>query len=205
MRMTPEIQHPYSLEIERSEDPGMLGALRTIYYDGLMFITNRIVSRVPSHTLRRLYYRHVMHFTMGPASCIFMDAWFDTKGKGSFVMGRNSVVNQRCRLDNRGPIIIGDEVAISAEVCILTADHDLQSPIFRSRERGVTIGDFVFIGTRAMLLPGITIGRGAAVAAGAVVTKDVPERAIVAGCPATQIGTRSPEFNYSTRYPRYFN
>ncbi len=52
------------------------------------------------------------------------------------------------------------------------------------------IGDYVFIGPRAIILPGVKIGRGAVVAAGAVVTKDVPEFSIVGGVPAKQIGER---------------
>ena len=59
------------------------------------------------------------------------------------------------------------------------------------------IGDYVFIGPRAIILPGVKIGRGAVVAAGAVVTKDVPEKTIVAGVPAETIGERRvKEFNY---------
>ena len=119
--------------------------LRSVYYDGLLFMSNRIVSRLPSHSLRLSFYRHIMGFSIGASSYVFMDAWFDTKGKGSFIMGRNSVVNQKCRLDNRGSITIGDNVSISAEVCILTADHDLQSPEFKGRTSGVSIGDFAFI------------------------------------------------------------
>lgn len=183
----------------------MKNQLRSAWYGGVLFIANRIVARVPSHSLRLFFYRRVLKFTIGPSSYIFMDAWFDTKGKGSFIMGRNSVINQKCRLDNRGSIVIGNSVSISAEVCILTADHDLQSPEFVGRERAVSIGDYAFIGTRALLLPGVTIGRGAAVAAGAIVTKNVPERAIVAGCPANQIGTRSADFDYAPRYnPLFF-
>lgn len=179
--------------------------LRSIRYDGILFIANRVVSRIPSHSVRLFFYRHVMKFSVGPSSFIFMDAWFDTKGKGSFVMGHDSVINQKCRLDNRGSIAIGDNVAISAEVCILTADHDLRSPEFTGRVRQVSIGDFVFIGTRAVLLPGVTVGRCAAIGAGSVVTKDVPEYAIVAGCPAKQIGKRSGPFEYTASYYRRFH
>jgi acetyltransferase-like isoleucine patch superfamily enzyme len=179
--------------------------LRSICYDGLLFIANRVVSRVPSHFIRLSFYRYVMKFSIGPSSSIFMDAWFDTKGKGSFVMGHHSVINRRCRLDNRGTIVIGNNVSISAEVCILTADHDLHSPACDGRERKVTIGDYAFIGTRALLLPGVTVGHGAAVGAGSVVTKDIPEFTIVAGCPAKPIGTRRARtFAYDAGYRRPF-
>jgi acetyltransferase-like isoleucine patch superfamily enzyme len=184
----------------------MIQLLRSIRYDGLLFIANRLVSRIPSHYLRLFFYRHVMKFTIGPSSFIFMDAWFDTAGRGSLVMGHHSVINQKCRLDNRGSIIIGNNVAISAEVCILTADHDLQSPKFDGRTRQVSIGDFAFIGTRALLLPGVAVGKGAAIAAGAIVTKDVPDFAIVAGCPAKEIGRRNASsFEYDAGYYRRFH
>lgn len=121
-------------------------------------------------------------------------------------MGNNSVVNQKCRLDTRGSIFIGNNVSISAEVCILTADHDLRSPAFAGRTKPVTIADFAFVGTRALILPGVSVGRGAAIGAGAVVTRDVPECAIVAGCPAKRIGVRDPSaLNYSITYGRLFH
>jgi len=179
---------------------------RSIYYNGFLFVANRMVSRVPIHWFRLFFYRHFMRFSIGSCSYIFMDAWFDSKGKGSFIMGNNSVVNQRCRLDTRGSILIGSNVSISAEVCILTADHDLQSPTFEGRTKTVSIADFVFVGTRAMILPGVVVGRGAAIGAGAVVTRNVPEYAIVAGCPAVQIGSRDPSSSaYMIEYGRLFH
>ena len=179
--------------------------MRPILYDGLLFIANRVISCVPIHFVRLFFYRHVMKFSIGSCSYIFMKTWFDTKGCGSFVMGHHSVVNQNCRLDNRGTIIIGNNVSISADVTILTADHDLQSTSCESRCRRVTINDNVFIGTRALLLPGITVGTGAAIGAGAVVTKDVPAYTIVAGCPAKEIRRRNVDsFEYDAGYFRYF-
>jgi maltose O-acetyltransferase len=53
--------------------------LRSVYYDGLLFIANRVVSYIPSHFVRLFFYRHVMKFSIGPSSCIFMGVWFDTK------------------------------------------------------------------------------------------------------------------------------
>jgi maltose O-acetyltransferase len=143
-----------------------------------------------------------MRFEIGERASIFMGAQFDTREH--FKLGNLSTINRGCRLDNRGGLEIGSNVSISADVCILTADHDPQSSSFAGRNRPVQIGDYVFIGTRAMILPGVTIGRGAVVAAGAVVTRPVAERSIVAGSPAREIGTRHADLDYQVGYSPFF-
>jgi maltose O-acetyltransferase len=176
--------------------------LRRVWFDGLLFLCNRIVGHVPSHAFRKFFYRSAMKIEIGEKSFIFSRAHFDTRG--GFRMGSHSTINEECRLDNRGGITIGDNVSISAQVCILTADHDPGSPTFAGRERAVRIEDYAFIGTRAMILPGTIIGRGAVVAAGAVVTKEVAPLAIVAGSPAKEIGRRDPALDYRVDYCRLF-
>jgi maltose O-acetyltransferase len=176
--------------------------LRRIQFDGLLFLCNRVVAHIPSHAFRKFFYRSVMKFEIGEKSFIFCRAHFDTRA--AFRMGRHSTINAECRLDNRGGITIGDNVSISAQVCILTADHDPGSRTFVGRERAVRIEDHAFVGTRAMILPGTTIGRGAVVAAGAIVTKDVSPLAIVAGSPAKEIGRREPTLDYQVDYCRLF-
>ncbi len=171
--------------------------------DALLYLNNRVVARVPSHALRLFFYRRVMKFRIGAGSHIFMDAWFDTKGR--FALGAHSSINRGCRLDNRGALTIGDNVSISNEVAILTADHDPSSPTFAGRKLPVAIEDHVFIGTRAMILPGVTIGQGAIVAAGALVTKSVEPFAIVAGVPARKIGERNRALDYQADYMRLFS
>ncbi|WP_228052460.1 acyltransferase [Nodosilinea sp. LEGE 07298] len=120
-------------------------------------------------------------------------------------MGDNSVINQKCCIDNRGRIEIGKNVSISPEVCIITADHDLQNARFVGRIRPVFIDDYVFIGMRALILPGVKIGEGSVVAAGAVVTKDVLPYTIVAGVPAKLISMRKKDLNYTINYKRFFS
>ncbi len=143
-----------------------------------------------------------MRFRIGSSTYVFMDAWFDAKG--GLEIGNNTIINQKCRLDSRGTLTIGNNVSISSEVCILTADHDVQSGTFNGRLGSVTIDDYVFIGTRAMILPGVKVGWGAVVAAGAVVTKDVEAHAIVAGVPAKLIGHRNKILTYEIDYGRLF-
>ncbi|NEQ29320.1 MAG: acyltransferase [Microcoleus sp. SIO2G3] len=184
------------------KDNYVINKLKQIVGEGLLYLTNRIINYIPFHFIRLGFYRSLLKFDIGLNSAIFMGTWFDTKN--NFKLGNNSIINQNCRLDNRGGIIIGDNVSISAEVCILTADHDLQNADFAGCTRPVTIEDYVFLGTRAMILPGVTLGKGSAVAAGAVVTKNVPPFTIVAGIPAKPIGTRQSELHYKISYRRLF-
>jgi maltose O-acetyltransferase len=143
-----------------------------------------------------------MQIDCAPGVCILAGLWLDCRNHLS--IGENSVINQRCRLDARGGLTIGSNVSISPEVHILTADHDIQAPDLRGRERPVMIEDQVFIGSRAIILPGVTIGRCAAVGAGAVVTKSVEPYAVVAGVPARKIGTRPRDTAVCMSYSRHF-
>lgn len=175
---------------------------RRARFDGLLYLCNHVIAELPSHTVRLGFYRKVMQFEIGARSYIFIGARFDCRG--GFSLGDHSVVNARCRLDNRGTLRIGHNVSVSSEVCLVTADHDPQSESFAGRNRPVTIEDYVFIGTRAIVLPGCTIGRGAIVAAGSVVTKNVEPFTIVAGNPARPVGERPQNLSYQLDYGRLF-
>ncbi len=109
-------------------------------------------------------------------------------------IGDNSGIGINCHII--GPVQIGRDVMMAPEVIILTSNHRFDRTDVPMCRQGtlppepVMIGDDVWIGTRAIILPGVSIGRGAIIAAGAVVTKDVPEYAIVAGNPARIIRNR---------------
>ena len=78
--------------------------------------------------------------------------------------------------------------------------HDPQSPSFSDQGGEVHIGNRVWIGYRSLIMPGVTIGEGAVVAAGAVVTKDVKPYTVVAGVPAKPISSRTDELTYELNY-----
>jgi len=143
-----------------------------------------------------------MKFSIGTNSSIFMDCIFDCKG--GLIIGNHTVINAKCRLDTRGGITIGNNVSLSQEVLVLTADHDPDSSDFAGRNSPVVIEDYVWIGTRATILPGCVIGKGAVIAAGALVTKSVEPFAIMAGVPAKLIKTRNPDIDYCFSYRRLF-
>ena len=156
--------------------------------DVTLFIVNTLVAHIPSHRFRISAYRFLMRYSIGLDSSILMGVHFTYPSRLS--IGHNTVINADCYLDCRALLRIGSNVSISTGVMILTADHSLDMPSFDYREAPVHIDDYVWIGSRAMVLPGVTIGRGAVVAAGAVVTRDVPSLSIVGGVPAIQIGVR---------------
>jgi maltose O-acetyltransferase len=173
-------------------------ALKSFFSQLRVYVCNHIVAKIPSHCLRLAFYRHIMGFQLEDRVAIHLGARFDC-ARG-LKIGRGSVVNENCRLDPRGGITIGSNVAIAAETIILTADHDPNTPDFRGRVRPVVIEDSVFIGTRAMILSNVTLHRGAIVAAGAVVSRDVQTLNIVGGIPARAIGTRNHELSYTAEY-----
>jgi len=167
------------------------------------------VGFIPFHHLRRFFYR-LAGMQLGSGSTIHMMARvYDPR---HITIGEDSILGERISLDGRkqllnsvGGLTIGNHVDIASEVMIWTSQHDIHSPTMAATEAAVTIADYVFIGPRAIILPGVTIGRGAVVAAGAVVTKDVASLSIVAGVPAQEIGQRQlTELNYLLGRARWF-
>lgn len=120
-------------------------------------------------------------------------------------VGSNTVINRFSYLDGRGGLLIGNNVNISHYTLIQTLTHDYNSPVFQAFASPVEICDDVWIGARAIILPGVKLGKGCVVGAGSVVTRDVPDYAVVAGSPAKQVATRTDQLNYKTRYRPYFS
>jgi acetyltransferase-like isoleucine patch superfamily enzyme len=105
-------------------------------------------------------------------------------------LGTATFVNAGCRFDVSAEITIGENVSVGHEVLVLTQTHEIGLSGHRAgvlRARPVVIEDGCWIGARAVILPGVRVGRGAIVAAGAVVTGDVPPDTLVAGVPAHPI------------------
>ena len=110
---------------------------------------------------------------------------FHTDCGKNIKVGKNVFINACCKFQDQGGIEIGDGVLIGHNVTLATLNHD-ERPQFRQYiyPKTIKIGDNVWIGSNATILQGVTIGNGAIIGANAVVTKDVPENAIVAGIPA---------------------
>ena len=162
------------------------------------FLYNEVLGKLPSRRVRRLYLRRylggVAAGTAVQMRCRFLN------GRKVF-LGERNVINFGCLFDGRHfSIRTGIDVSIGPEATILTLGHDPQDPGFGVRGGDVVICDRVWIGYRAVVLPGVTIGEGAVVAAGAVVSRNVEPYAIVAGVPARPVGTRQPHLDYRLNF-----
>ena len=152
---------------------------------GLMIL--RWVGYIPSHTIRKTIYR-LAGIKIGSGSTIHMWAgFFQPK---NITIGQGTIIGDQAFLDGRARLTIGNHVAIASSVLIYNSEHDIHSDNFDPIEEPVEIGDYVFIGPRAVILPGVKIGKGAVIAAGAVVTKNIPPLTIAGGVPAKEIGKR---------------
>lgn len=175
-----------------------MSAVRLLAAAWCSWLYNDVVSHLPSRRLRLLILR----------------AWLGGLGSGCGVqlhcrflhapgvrLGNRCVLNQGTLFDGRRhPITVGHDVSIGPDAAILTLGHDPRSLQFADRGGPVQIADHVWIGFRAIVLPGVCLGEGAVVAAGAVVTKDVPPFTIVAGNPARPIGERPRPLGYRLNY-----
>lgn len=165
---------------------------------GFWLFSAFVVGRIPSHGLRLAWYRHVMRISIGARSSIHWRAAFFAPNKIS--IGENCIVGNDAFIDGRKGVSIGDNVNLGGQVHIYTLEHDPHARDFGVKGGPVRIENRAYVATRAMILPGVTVGEGAVVAAGAVVTKDVRPFSIVGGVPAREIGGRRRDLDYTLEF-----
>jgi maltose O-acetyltransferase len=139
-------------------------------------------------TTRTALYR-AAGVSIGRESLVQGAMWITGVGNGAelLTIGDHTLITRGLHVDVGAAVRIGNYVRIGHDVAILTVNHAVGSYDFRAGPRffaEVTIEDGCWIGSRCTLLPGVVIGRGAIVAAGAVVSRSVPPDTLVAGVPA---------------------
>ena len=155
------------------------------------------ISTIASHHIRDFFYKYVYLVDMGKGAVIYYGT--EIRKPTSLKIGDGSIIGDNAILDARCGIKIGCDVNLSSNVSIWSLQHDHRDPQFRctpDHYGPVVIGDRAWIGPNTLILPRVTIGEGAVVAGGAVVTKDVPPFTIVGGIPAKEIGHRNQSLNY---------
>ncbi len=168
----------------------ILFRIKTIVLELEVFVLH-VVGFIPSHHLRRLFYR-LGGIKIGWGSAIHMGARF--YNPWNIKIGKDSIIGEGVVLDGRDKLTIGNHVDIASEAMIYNSQHDVYAEHFAAVENiikaPVVIEDYVFVGPRAIILPGVHVKKGAVIGAGAVVTKDVEEYQMVGGVPAKPIGER---------------
>lgn len=150
--------------------------------------------------LQSLY--NISIFTIGKLRARLLGVLFSNCGKNVVIMnsftfrspnniliGNNTFINYGCFLDGSGGLMIGNDCQLAQNVSIFTANHIFERSDIPIKDQGyarksVKIGDDIWIGANVIILPGVKIGRGCVIGAGAVVTKSIPAWSVVGGIPA---------------------
>lgn len=167
----------------------------------IQYTYNNIITYIPSHNLR-IFVLRCFAATIGKHSRIDIGAYIVRPTK--LKIGSHTHLNRGCFIQCAAPIEIGDNVSISFRCNIIAGGHDVNSPDFVGEHKPIKIGNHVWIGAAATILRGVTVGDGAVICAGAVVTKDVPPFAIVGGVPAKIIGERNHDLRYTCIEKNFF-
>ncbi len=168
-----------------------------LYYTiGIRLPKSQSPFNLGSNSFRRICAKHIFKF-VGKNVTIEKGAFFG-KGEGIEIYEGGGIgINASIQ----GPLVIGKNVMMGPDVIVYTRGHKfdrLDIPMNRqgeTRPLKVIIGDDVWIGARVVILPGVRIGRGVIIGAGAVVTKNIPDYSVVAGVPAKIIKNRKSNMN----------
>jgi maltose O-acetyltransferase len=171
------------------------------FFSGLYFLILLMTGHIPSQIVRSSIYR-LFGLKIGKNSYIFGKA--EIRSPRHIIIGQNTIIGHNAILDGRGGLEIGNNVNLSSGVWIWTVEHMANDSNFCSVSERVIIEDYSWISCRTVILPGVRIGYGSVVCAGAVVTKNVEPYSIVAGVPAKKIGERVKNLNYTLGKPMSF-
>lgn len=171
------------------------------YRFALSKITCDFIMSIPLHFIRKAYFRKIV------VSCgehVYIGRNVDIMNPSGIIIGDYVVINKRVLLDGRNHLVIGNNVDIAQETNIWTLQHDFNDDYHSCKGGETYICDYVWLCSRCIILPGVKVGRGAVVACGAVVTKDVQEMYVVGGVPAKKIAERESGLQYTLDYSELY-
>ena len=158
------------------------------------YLTNHLISWIPAYTVRHTWYRRVLSWYLAPNAAVLSGQSIHIGSKrrnGRRVsIGAGTVIDHDCLLYTVGGLLIGEQVYISPGVWLLTESHDMNHPGFVETHKPIVIDDYAWVGARATILGGVTIGRGAVVQAGALVVQDLEPNCVAGGVPSRVLGMR---------------
>lgn len=173
-----------------------LSHFRGGYYGIKSTLVERVIPSIPSKTLRNVFIRWAG--VKASRNVCFYPGFMVRKPKG-LIIEEGVSIGPKCLLDARMGLTIHKNAVIAYEAIIWSLNHDYNDIHFKGKGAPTEIGEYAWVCSRSIILPGVKIGKGAIVASGAIVTKDVPNYAIVGGVPAKIIGYRE-EKDYQYGY-----
>ncbi|HEX3976156.1 MAG TPA: acyltransferase [Solirubrobacteraceae bacterium] len=187
--------------VEERDDHGEPGSGDTIVARGLRLLRSLLDVRAYAHLFRLLHYWNYAHVTPRRQARIGSGVWLapnvSFRNGERIEIGARSHIGEQSSLwagDSRGRITIGEDALFGPRVYITASNYryDTGSPVWAQPriEEDVVIGADVWLGARVIVLPGVTVGDGTIVAAGSVVTKDLPPGVVAAGVPARVLKRR---------------
>ena len=175
----------------------MLKAIRKSYHKWrrtMPYLKMELIKAVPSRHIRMFLLRK-QGATIGERVSMFKNVTI--RNPKGLVIESGSSIGPGVLLDARKGLHIGKNVTIASDAIIWSLHHDMNSSDFHVIGDKTEIGDYSWICSRSIILPGVKVGRGAVVASGAVVTKNIEPQCVMGGVPAKKIGERKQtEFNY---------
>jgi acetyltransferase-like isoleucine patch superfamily enzyme len=167
------------------------------YFTGFICYGINQTGQIKSHFIRNFAYTKILRIDIEKHAIIYGGAEIRTPNK--LKIGKGTIIGNFAILDARNGINIGENVNFSHGVWLWTEQHDYNCPNFSTnnpKNKTITIKDRAWLGPRVIVLPGCTIGEGAVVAAGAVVTKDIEPFSLNGGVPCKKIGERNQNLKY---------
>lgn len=179
-------------EHNKSLGNNMPKIIKMIYYAITLF-GNVCVNKIPSRHLRKWFYQLLgANIGKGTFPCRRVEVLLPMGLK----IEKNVAIGWFAELDARGGISIEHDTNISSHVKLITGSHDIDDPKYTADFKPIHVGHHCWIGTGVIVLQGVTIGDGSVIAAGAVVTKNVPQNEVWGGVPAHFIKKRSCDLEY---------
>ena len=175
--------------------------LKCLYYS-LVLLGNIVINKIPSRHVRKWFYQ-ILGAKIGRDTVIFRRA--EVLFPKGLDISHNVSIGWFTELDARGGIRIDHDTNISSYVKLITGSHDVEDENFTADFRPIYIGHHCWIGTGALILQNVHIGDGAVIAAGSVVTKDIPAFEVWGGIPARFIKKRKKSLAYRIDMAPFFH
>lgn len=157
------------------------------YYGFMATLVERVIPYLPSKSLRNIFIRKC---GVKASKNVYFYPGFSVRNPKGLVIEDGVNIGPNVLLDARRGLTIKKSAVIAYEAIIWSLNHDYNDENFCSKGAPTEIGEYAWVCSRSIVLPGVKIGKGAIVASGAIVTKDVPPYTIVGGVPAKIIGKR---------------